>query len=281
MFQSTHSRGVRRAYLSMARFLPPCFNPRTHEECDSMPRRIYLISPVSIHALTRSATILMFKAHKKKLCFNPRTHEECDIKDKPYIRAAWVSIHALTRSATPIQSVSLQTKDVSIHALTRSATSGLEIQCNDGKFQSTHSRGVRLTRMEQRSLNNSFNPRTHEECDPAFAIPAFQINCFNPRTHEECDQLSPSCSLGAMFQSTHSRGVRLYHCDYYVALAGFNPRTHEECDNFFSLNHKTGTVSIHALTRSATLERTDAMWAQNVSIHALTRSATVLLLDQV
>ena len=34
-----------------------CFNPRTHEECDSEKQKLIDALKVSIHALTRSATL--------------------------------------------------------------------------------------------------------------------------------------------------------------------------------------------------------------------------------
>ena len=123
--------------------------------------------------------------------------------------------------------------------------------------------------------------------------------CFNPRTHEECDQYIPfeSCRLevsihaltrsatftehsamtGFLFQSTHSRGVRLRltrQAQRYKKR--FNPRTHEECDLSWGVIHKvTRFVSIHALTRSATSASSMVRLRIRVSIHALTRSATV------
>ena len=57
-----------------------CFNPRTHEECDSYFGRKTEYRVVSIHALTRSAT-----------ASGPGTGQ-----------TAAVSIHALTRSATKL-----------------------------------------------------------------------------------------------------------------------------------------------------------------------------------
>ncbi len=99
-FQSTHSRGVRpNAGLRSSPFF--CFNPRTHEECDFLyiqhkwvifssfnPRtheecdrdrqRRDRQADVSIHALTRSATVGMILYIYWIVCFNPRTHEECD-----------------------------------------------------------------------------------------------------------------------------------------------------------------------------------------------------------
>ena len=56
IFQSTHSRGVRRG----------------------ADHRVLQRIAISIHALTRSATVLTFKLKPYKRNFNPRTHEECD-----------------------------------------------------------------------------------------------------------------------------------------------------------------------------------------------------------
>ena len=36
------------------------------------------IIPISIHALTRSATFIRFRIKTADIDFNPRTHEECD-----------------------------------------------------------------------------------------------------------------------------------------------------------------------------------------------------------
>ena len=124
--------------------------------------------------------------------------------------------------------------EISIHALTRSATNqiGAAAPCrNDfnprtheecdwyardeyyysGRFQSTHSRGVRLKLCSFLPLTKTisihaltrsatvilgmvggsrkyFNPRTHEECDRQPRRLWDKRSNFNPRTHEECDQ---------------------------------------------------------------------------------------------
>ena len=85
----------------MATTAKKSFNPRTHEECDGPPlfrmrflcrfqsthsRRVRLSGKirfvrfitVSIHALTKSATLLLPTIIDSRQCFNPRTHEECD-----------------------------------------------------------------------------------------------------------------------------------------------------------------------------------------------------------
>ena len=77
-FQSTHSRGVRPC-CSVTAFSRSCFNPRTHEECDT--------------------AMVMHAEHIPS--FNPRTHQECDLRQDADIYVInRVSIHALTRSAT-------------------------------------------------------------------------------------------------------------------------------------------------------------------------------------
>ena len=76
-----------------------------------------------------------------------------------------VSIHALTRSATGALKYIRITGIVSIHALTRSATALKIKDSHTVLFQSTHSRGVRLGNGANSFYFNSFNPRTHEECD--------------------------------------------------------------------------------------------------------------------
>ena len=120
-----------------------------------------------------------------------------------------VSIHALTRSATPTQLPEQPKAPVSIHALTRSATVVYSFTMPDGKFQSTHSRGVRLAVMGAVPIAGSFNPRTHEECDQyrggsrhrrAVSIHALTRSATG---HDYMYKV-----LQIEFQSTHSRGVR-------------------------------------------------------------------------
>ncbi len=54
-------------------------------------------------------------------------------------------------------------------------------------FQSTHSRGVRLSPPLTIVNYIHFNPRTHEECDGLRSGWSNWVRKFNPRTHEECD----------------------------------------------------------------------------------------------
>ena len=166
---------------------------------------------VSIHALTRSATLLLRNLISMIASFNPRTHEECDSStiSSPFLTYWFQSTHS---------------RGVRQPAFTRWSKTP--------KFQSTHSRGVRL-------LTSSKSP--------------FEME----------------------FQSTHSRGVRqmirLHHAHiHHVSIHALtrSATISTSCQDI-SIN-----VSIHALTRSATLYH-DPLYADGyVSIHALTRSAT-------
>ena len=84
----------------------------------------------------------------------------------------------------------------------------------------------------QNLFAQDFNPRTHEECDQQEQHAGAADTDFNPRTHEECDREAEfDNNEFDRFQSTHSRGVRRQH---------------------FVAPYVSGTISIHALTRSAT-----------------------------
>ena len=99
-FQSTHSQGVRLKCLIV--FLHQWhFNPCTHKECDlTCHEVIVFFAFISIHALTRSATVV----------------------NVPSQGGLFISIHALTRSATSFRLKAPSPPNISIHALTRSAT---------------------------------------------------------------------------------------------------------------------------------------------------------------
>ena len=167
--------------------------------------------------------------------FNPRTHEECDlylncsVKKKRKFQSTHSRRVRLYGSGADRRDLY-----VSIHALTKSATIYSSI------FKSIE----------------SFNPRTHEECDlRLFYSDPYNLS-FNPRTHEECDAQKIDIVL------------RPYK--------GFNPRTHEECDKLAEHIIVNTIVSIHALTKSATTRLRGQYHFIEVSIHALTKSATSL-----
>ena len=148
-----------------------CFNPRTHEECDSAkpenrPERFVSIHAltrsatcryegeiqrrnVSIHALTRSATLIALLSQLSMMFQSTHSRGVRPILPRIFYFFCPVSIHALTRSATIYSSDLNPIAPVSIHALTRSAT---QMRIRPIRFMI------------------SFNPRTHEECDFSVGI---------------------------------------------------------------------------------------------------------------
>ena len=161
-----------------------------------------------------------------------------------------ISIHALTGSATTIAVDARGGGNISIHALTGSATTThTQTMTMMQRFQSTHSRGVRLT-----------------SSSTLFAISdVFQSTHSRGVRHL---QLLKTFHFG-LFQSTHSRGVRpivfedfqrvilisihaltgsATHCLNLLShnISYFNPRTHGECDIFL----------LSALTLAATFQST-------------------------
>ena len=72
------------------------------------------------------------------------------------------------------------------------------------KFQSTHPRGVRLTRLRRPCFRRYFNPRTHVGCDNAPKFTFDEINDFNPRTHVGCDVIRRQFGLEFLRISIHA-----------------------------------------------------------------------------
>ena len=146
-----------------------------------------------------------------------------------------ISTHALTWSAT----VCAKSKDlpriISTHALTWSATCVKSKNTRLRLFQLTHSRGVRPCFHMLLHQQMNFNSRTHVECDAFPFRTTFSLSNFNSRTHVECDYDCIDCHVEyynisthaltwsatiaqslaqrpAVFQLTHSRGVRPAGC---------------------------------------------------------------------
>ena len=143
-------------------------------------------------------------------------------------------------------------------------------------FQSTHSRGVRLwsdTNFRTSYLFQSTHSRgVRHHLTTLFSSMIVSIHAL---TRSATFNLSKMCVCFCRFQSTHSRGVRLdFFCPVFCFYICFNPRTHEECDDWGCGCQRRLSVSIHALTRSATHRPCCFRFPQFVSIHALTRSAT-------
>ena len=89
-----------------------------------------------------------------------------------------------------------------------------------------------------------------------------------------CATVSQSARL---FQSTPSRGGRPFSISRSPSLShNFNPRPHEEGDRDNKGEQPQTQISIHALTRRATLGNLEALHTRQISIHALTRRATTI-----
>ena len=104
-------------------------------------------------------------------------------------------------------------------------------------------------------IHRHFNPRTHEECDST-DLPSNSTSFLFQSTHSRGVRHFWYCNacFRFRFQSTHSRGVRLTPSYPCLSSADFNPRTHEECDGTSTNNAAfSNNISIHALTRSATI----------------------------
>ena len=170
-------------------------------------------------------------------CFNPRTRVGCDDQARAAaVAVGVVSIHAPAWGATDKQFDVLARLPVSIHAPAWGATRG---PCSRPSsvfvFQSTHPRGVRLTRpfpvLRARKFQST-HPRgvrlhgtghiavgdpvsIHAPAWGATALDGLdeqRVTGFNPRTRVGCDTRRRALTIARdQFQSTHPRGVRPHH----------------------------------------------------------------------
>ena len=144
-----------------------------------------------------------------------------------------------------------------------------------------------------------FNPRTHKECDPLNGKYFTQHDIFQS-THSQRVRLwqvvafyhfreisihaltksattlgSLALSLKKLFQSTHSQRVRQTFPAWlglaWVFQSTHSQRVRPQLQLHDSLIH---TISIHALTKSATQNLVLFVHLCFISIHALTKSAT-------
>ena len=144
---------------------------------------------------------------------------------------------------------------IALSNLVRSGKVNLSPVLDSPRFQSTHPRGVRQSRVRHLLWDSKVS--IHAPTRGATAESRYNFihdNGFNPRTHEGCDSRSKVASPS-------------HRC--------FNPRTHEGCDAAFVLYYARGLqVSIHAPTRGATCFTFQTVIDYEVSIHAPTRGAT-------
>ena len=188
-----------------------------------------------------------------------------------------ISIHALTKRATRIHRKVICQLLISIHALTKRATSRLFSILN---------------------IFSNFNPRSHEESDVKFfkfdnVKLSISIHALTKRATIN------ACNISDCFKiSIHAltkRATKENHEHKYVCF-NFNPRSHEESDktqqvkgfsykNFNPRSHEESDqrlsfllsklkISIHALTKRATITAIPTIHFLVISIHALTKRAT-------
>ena len=134
----------------------------------------------------------------------------------------WVSIHTPTKGVTSLFFFATFAPLVSIHTPTKGVTNQLLSQAVSDVFQSTHPRRVWPRRKPSSWRRRSFNPHTHEGCDPVHAACARSLRSFNPHTHEGCDT-SPHgyLSYHGQFQSTHPRRVWRDDTCWYLSISMF------------------------------------------------------------
>ena len=189
---------------------------------------------ISIHALTKSATAASATRQPDPYNFNPRTHKECDSKSS-LVCAFMFYFNPRTHKECD-----------------QNYTIGLSHDLDISIHALTKSATSRLSKALARviisihALTKSATTSKRDLCLLLFD--------FNPRTHKECDNLF-------FFKDDI--------CTY------FNPRTHKECDlKSLAISLSNTSISIHALTKSATRHELYFEDCNNISIHALTKSAT-------
>ena len=233
-----------------------CFNPRTHEGCDTVtsatlhievefqsthPRRVRLRAlrlvaqdnHVSIHAPTKGATGTPLPLLNTQRGFNPRTHEGCDLQNLRQL-----GIIVLFQSTHPRRVRPNISAVVSPSVL----------------FQSTHPRRVRHPNGSRAHHHAGFNPRTHEGCDEIQLRSVVLVGTFQS-THPRRVRREYGCSSSpARLVSIHAptKGATAHPCRYLIRsvvsihaptkgatwsickrwphITSFNPRTHEGCD---------------------------------------------------
>ena len=166
-----------------------------------------------------------------------------------------ISIHALTRRATESTSLRLRTKQISIHALTRRAT-GKTSWMMIAFIISIHALTRRAT--VDKGIQNPFR--------------VFQSTPSRGGRH-----LMPlSLSRCGIFQSTPSRGGRPAKSwvDKVLQAAFQSTPSRGGRRHRHRMKESGCRISIHALTRRATMRDIGREHADKISIHALTRRAT-------
>ena len=121
---------------------------------------------ISIHAPTWGATSFIFPGLRSTFNFNPRTHVGCD----PHRQRAWHGhrhFNPRTHVGCDITAFRFTPNIWNFNPRTHVGCDQLMRLRNtiNGRFQSTHPRGVRPPSYTTPSPSGNFNPRTHVGCD--------------------------------------------------------------------------------------------------------------------
>ena len=163
------------------------FNPRTHTGCDLSFGFNDLCPSVSIHAPTRGATYTTNVLFDRIVFQSTHPH---GVRPAPLNTAAFARMFQSTHP----------------HGVRRFLLWSIKIIF---KFQSTHPHGVRHIRLKTRLARAVFQS-THPHGVRHSSKRARTIeSSFNPRTHTGCDSKTNGIlTNGTEFQSTHPHGVR-------------------------------------------------------------------------
>ena len=168
-----------------------------------------------------------------------------------------ISIHALAKRATGSVNLGYLVTGISIHALAKRATSCIILTSLKLLiFQSTPSqRGRRQIPGGSEPGGIHFNPRPRKEGDTPYGIRMGMTGNFNPRPRKEGDDT---------------------RCQFLPLEIDFNPRPRKEGDAV-PCRHQSRhiRISIHALAKRATDDKTQIPYIVYISIHALAKRATL------
>ncbi|ACE86225.1 hypothetical protein CJA_2449 [Cellvibrio japonicus Ueda107] len=209
-FQSTRSRRARQPYHCRVVVFITFQSTRSRRARPIMAAANNQLTPVSIHALAKSATVSSRWQMLQKLCFNPRAREERDypisIYSDPYMK------FQSTRSRRARLRVNTAPTDIPVFQSTRSRRARralMILRVTDMQFQSTRSRRARLRYPGEPSALTWFQSTRSRRARLIIRRACLQVDRFNPRAREERDTL-------AMATRT--------------STTSFNPRAREERD---------------------------------------------------
>ena len=231
-----------------------CFNPHTHEGCDSIS--IVLLVNVRLFQSTHPRRVWLTSLHNKQTSSSfQSTHPRRVWQKDPYKRLR----NNRFQSTHPrrVWLLLLHTFDTLFcfnpHTHEGCDQATLPFRCNPAVSIHTPTKGVTRFASSIFLLSNCYNPHTHEGCDFSIVQNLLVVDSFNPHTHEGCDTPPTALfSISHRFQSTHPRRVWRVFLSFMLLHKSFNPHTHEGCDTHTISVHQHVKVSIHTPTKGVT-----------------------------